>query len=527
MFELSKIYKLLKKNPCPEDREFSEDEQAKQRYIYLGLFLFAPMQLSFFILNIFQGSTIESLFDLSSIAFYMVGLSFLCRENAIRVSSRIFIITILYVMVYSLFFNENETRATIIGFSMLPPLIFFLLGLKEGVLWVVLTFVPIALIILVPFVFHRNPVATAFVIHFAALFITISVFAFYTEFLRSRLWKTLYNANKELKEATKQLKTMEGLVPICSYCKNIRNDDGYWQNLESFLMQNSTAEISGGVCNDCINEGKANLTKNSPEVAFQKSSSFSFSKYYKEAKKKFFVFASSLGSIVILLFSFYDLSKGNLFSFSVQFISSMFLAGSSLYIWKRGGGRFIYNICVMFLFLVIVEPFFANNSEFYEISWFLILPVATTFLLEGYGGLMWSSILFVFLLILFMDPSYLSLPPFSADFKLNFSLIFISLIFISFLMAQLMVKYMKLIENKTKELQKTFDSIKTLKGFIPICSSCKSIRNDEGFWTNIEEYIQQNTELQLSHGVCRSCLKKEFPDIYDEIIEEEDKSSKD
>lgn len=54
--------------------------------------------------------------------------------------------------------------------------------------------------------------------------------------------------------------------------------------------------------------------------------------------------------------------------------------------------------------------------------------------------------------------------------------------------------------------------IKTLRGLLPICAQCKSIRNDEGFWNSIEEYINENTATKLSHSVCPDCMDKLYGD---------------
>jgi len=58
----------------------------------------------------------------------------------------------------------------------------------------------------------------------------------------------------ELKESLAKIKTLNGLLPICSWCKKIRNDAGYWQQLESYIGQHSGAEFSHGICPDCLRE---------------------------------------------------------------------------------------------------------------------------------------------------------------------------------------------------------------------------------------------------------------------------------
>jgi len=68
-----------------------------------------------------------------------------------------------------------------------------------------------------------------------------------------------------------------------------------------------------------------------------------------------------------------------------------------------------------------------------------------------------------------------------------------------------------------KELQKALSEVKTLRGFLPICSICKNIRDDKGYWNHLESYISERSEAEFSHGICPKCAKKHYPDlkIYD------------
>lgn len=66
-------------------------------------------------------------------------------------------------------------------------------------------------------------------------------------------------------------------------------------------------------------------------------------------------------------------------------------------------------------------------------------------------------------------------------------------------------------------LNKSLDELQTLRGILPICSFCKNIRNDEGYYEQIEAYIEKHSEVDFSHTVCPDCLKKHYPKEYDEI----------
>ncbi len=70
-----------------------------------------------------------------------------------------------------------------------------------------------------------------------------------------------------------------------------------------------------------------------------------------------------------------------------------------------------------------------------------------------------------------------------------------------------------LISKKNDDLQQAFGEIKQLKGILPICASCKKIRDDNGYWHQVESYVRDHTEAEFSHGLCPECAKKLYPQI--------------
>ena len=70
------------------------------------------------------------------------------------------------------------------------------------------------------------------------------------------------------------------------------------------------------------------------------------------------------------------------------------------------------------------------------------------------------------------------------------------------------------LSRKTRELERANARLKeTISGILPICSSCKKIRDDEGFWRQIESYIMAHSDAEFSHGLCDECFKKLYPDF--------------
>lgn len=69
----------------------------------------------------------------------------------------------------------------------------------------------------------------------------------------------------------------------------------------------------------------------------------------------------------------------------------------------------------------------------------------------------------------------------------------------------------KELEQKNIELNKALDEIRTLRGILPLCSYCKKIREDEGYWEQVDVYIHKNTDANISHSICPDCMEKYFP----------------
>lgn len=76
---------------------------------------------------------------------------------------------------------------------------------------------------------------------------------------------------------------------------------------------------------------------------------------------------------------------------------------------------------------------------------------------------------------------------------------------------ELIEAHLSLLEMNDK-LNKALNEVKILRGMLPICSFCKNIRDDKGYWKRIESYIRQHSEAEFSHSICPDCAKKHYPD---------------
>jgi hypothetical protein len=81
----------------------------------------------------------------------------------------------------------------------------------------------------------------------------------------------------------------------------------------------------------------------------------------------------------------------------------------------------------------------------------------------------------------------------------------------------------RVLKKLNLELETALDEIKELSGLLPICAACKKIRDDQGYWQQIEYYVSEHAQVQFSHGICPDCAAALYPDftIYDDTEDDQ------
>lgn len=149
------------------------------------------------------------------------------------------------------YLTQDMGRGTAVMWAFAYPLVFLLLlGNREGTIWTGAFFIGAACILIMsPTHFPRHVTAG-----FLATFFMVAVMAYSIESLRGRFERESHTLIKELETALSEVKTLKGLLPICANCKKIRDDQGYWNQIESYLQQHAQASFTHSVCPDCIRE---------------------------------------------------------------------------------------------------------------------------------------------------------------------------------------------------------------------------------------------------------------------------------
>jgi DNA-binding NarL/FixJ family response regulator len=70
----------------------------------------------------------------------------------------------------------------------------------------------------------------------------------------------------------------------------------------------------------------------------------------------------------------------------------------------------------------------------------------------------------------------------------------------------------QILEERKKLIQEALATVKTLKGLLPICAACKKIRDDNGYWNQLEAYIETHSDAEFTHGLCPECRRRMFPE---------------
>ena len=83
-----------------------------------------------------------------------------------------------------------------------------------------------------------------------------------------------------------------------------------------------------------------------------------------------------------------------------------------------------------------------------------------------------------------------------------------------------MALYKAKMENELRrtmaELERALSEVKKLGGLLPVCANCKKIRNDQGYWEQVEVYVRDHSEAEFSHGICPQCAKELYPEFFGE-----------
>ncbi len=268
------------------------------------------------------------------------------------------------------------------------------------------------------------------------------------------------DATRALNKALNEVKVLKGLIPICAKCKQIRDDQGYWRQIEEYIRERSDAEFSHSLCPNCARElyGDAVYLPETPAKAVREDATRQTTGAMENYGGRPGLFVRRISILLLAIYPF-------AFALCTHFINVKTDAG-------------------IFGSLFVVPLAFA----------------AWNWGLKRAPGLAVSGAVLNLIIIAF-DLGVLKHQTVGPlDAVLGFSFGFALYLVVGSVVGR--------ISDANRALNKALNEVKVLRGFIPICANCKKIRDDQGFWRQTEEYIREHSEAVFSHGLCPKCARE-------------------
>jgi len=223
-------------------------------------------------------------------------------------------------------------------------------------------------------------------------------------------------------------------------------------------------------------------------------------------RQVYFYMAASVAIPLLFIFGFSHLMiGGGLKDAWANFLTAGILIGVCQILEKIENDKNLYRIAVAaitFLFLYNVESGLYKGAD---ILWLYIYPMTALFLLGSKEGIVWSALMMGIAFAIIQFPGVLNTFDYTTEFKTRFIISMLVVTFFSWMYESLRQHFYERLQEQKNELEAASFKIKTLSGLIPICSSCKKIRDDSGYWNRIESYIQKHSEAKFSHSMCPEC----------------------
>lgn len=223
------------------------EERRKRTYLVLALVVLIPTITIFGIEDLRQGDLTGGSIVLAMAAFMAVTLMALPRVRDLAWVFRLGVTLTLALELFELAHGGGEGFA-LLWFYCVPVLLMTLFGSREGSLWTLAALVIAGVMLLTP-LGSGYPLAVA--MRFLITYILVAILSYGLESSRHRFYARLSAEKSALEDALAQVKTLRGLLPICTACKKVRDDRGYWQEIEEYVGHRSDADFSHGVCPDC------------------------------------------------------------------------------------------------------------------------------------------------------------------------------------------------------------------------------------------------------------------------------------
>ncbi|MCG8617235.1 MAG: hypothetical protein MI802_13530 [Desulfobacterales bacterium] len=219
------------------------------------------------------------------------------------------------------------------------------------------------------------------------------------------------------------------------------------------------------------------------------------------------------------MFSFFDYQNGDIREIYLNGFMCVVIIIGNLSVFKLGADRMAYCIGINLVSLALIYDVSIGAGSGGGLFWLQVMPLFIFFFFERIEALISTIILFLCAALLLTYPSLFNTHPYELNTGIKYliSLFFVSII--AYGLESSRHKFSRLLlasnlelETHKNRLEKALSDVKTLTGLLPICAHCKKVRDDTGYWNQIETYIQEHSEAEFSHGMCPECSEELYGD---------------
>lgn len=220
------------------------------------------------------------------------------------------------------------------------------------------------------------------------------------------------------------------------------------------------------------------------------------------------------GVPTMLIYGIYNLIIKDYFLFTLIILSAFGLIVGWKILNQIKNSKIVYRINAILFSILIFYMLFIGGESGSKSLWMYTFPLIAFFLFGKNEGIFWSVLAIIVAALFLVNPWEFSiLYAYPNEFKIRFMTSYTIVTAVTYWFEYFRYKYRKDLEIKNNKLQKALNEVKTLSGFLPICASCKKIRDDKGYWNQLEGYIQNHSNAEFSHSICPECTTKLYPDL--------------
>lgn len=229
-------------------------------------------------------------------------------------------------------------------------------------------------------------------------------------------------------------------------------------------------------------------------------------KILDDTRRKVFLSMNIIFIILLSGYGIYNIIINNKAIGIFESIVSFFLLITTYLFIKKISIAIPIAFSMAFFYIMAVYLFISGGASGTGIFWLFVIPIIFFFFL----GIKFGTVLFLFQYVSVIILFFASKAGYFTIFYNDKTVLF-------FLIASLFESIILFIHERI--LDNYLSQIRTMRGLIPICACYKNIRDDKGYWKQVEVYIQEHSEADFTHSICPDCARKLYPDIFDKESE--------